>query len=374
MTVTKTRNGRWRALVKSGRQIVATRTFDRRTDAQAWHDAQRRSLALGEFVDPRAGRLTLAGALHEWLEAREGTVAGSTLTRDKEIARGLPRSILNRPLNSIRSADFDALWAELLRKGLARGTVTRTRTTLSALVTWSVNQGMLAKNPVRESIVPRGSQIAETHEIYPFTVDELRAVHADIHALVQDKDAADMVLVLGLTGLRWGEIAALRVRDVQTIPYPAFRVSRSRPDGQRVRSVTKGGKPRTVPLLDDAWRIVQPLMARGPDETLFASATNGMRLLSNWRRATNWSRNGRGRRVHDLRHTAATIWIQNGVDIKTVQNWLGHASAKLTLDTYAHYMGTKADMASIALMNTALDASGGTPGVHGRKAGNGKVV
>jgi len=177
-----------------------------------------------------------------------------------------------------------------------------------------------------------------------------------------------------LTGLRWGEIAALRVRDVQTVPFPAFRVSRSRPDGQKVRPVTKGGNPRTVPLLDDAWKIVQPLTGRGPDETLFASASEGMRLLSNWRRATSWTRYGRGRRVHDLRHTAATIWIQNGVDIKTVQNWLGHASAKLTLDTYAHYIGTNADMASIALMNTALSPNGGPPGVSGKKAGNGKVI
>lgn len=177
-----------------------------------------------------------------------------------------------------------------------------------------------------------------------------------------------------LTGLRWGEIAALRVRDVQTVPFPAFRVSRSRPDGQKVRPVTKGGNPRTVPLLDDAWKIVQPLTGRGPDETLFASASEGMRLLSNWRRATSWTRYGRGRRVHDLRHTAATIWIQNGVDIKTVQNWLGHASAKLTLDTYAHYIGTNADMASIALMNTALSPNGCPPGVSGKKAGNGKVI
>ena len=374
MTVAKTTSGRWRALVKSGRQVVVTRTFDRKADAQAWHDAQKRSLVLGEFIDPRAGRLTLAGVINEWLEAREGTVAGSTLTRDREIARGLPRSILNRPLNSIRAADLESLWADLLRKGLARGTVSRIKTTLSALATWAVNQGMIAKNPVRESVVPRGTQVADLHEIYPFTIDELRAVHADVRALVADQEGADMILMLGFTGLRWGEIAALRVRDVQTVPFPALRVSRSRPDGQKVRSVTKGGKPRTVPLLDDAWKIVQPLTDRGPDEILFASASDGMRLLSNWRRATNWSRYGRGRRVHDLRHTAATIWIQNGVDIKTVQNWLGHASAKLTLDTYAHYMGTNADIASIALMNTALSADGGTPGVRGQKAGNSKVI
>ncbi|MBW4031973.1 MAG: tyrosine-type recombinase/integrase [Acidobacteria bacterium] len=128
-----------------------------------------------------------------------------------------------------------------------------------------------------------------------------------------------------------------------------------------------------MPLLDDAGKVVQPLSDRGPDEILFSNASDGMRLLSNWRRATNWPRYGRGRRVHDLRHTAATMWIQNGVDIKTVQNWLGHASAKLTLDTYAHDMGTNADIASITLMNTALSPNG-VRGVSAQKAGNDKVV
>ena len=41
-------------------------------------------------------------------------------------------------------------------------------------------------------------------------------------------------------------------------------------------------------------------------------------------------------RFHDLRHTFATIALQNGVDIKTVSGILGHFSAGFTLDTYAH--------------------------------------
>ncbi|WP_083263641.1 tyrosine-type recombinase/integrase [Curtobacterium sp. ER1/6] len=80
----------------------------------------------------------------------------------------------------------------------------------------------------------------------------------------------------------------------------------------------------------------------------------------NWKRAVGWSTHSRGRREHDLRHTAATLWLQAGIDIKTVQAWLGHSTAKLTLDTYSHWMGTDADAAALARVNAALagDTSG----------------
>ena len=65
-------------------------------------------------------------------------------------------------------------------------------------------------------------------------------------------------------------------------------------------------------------------------------------------------RTGLGRRPHDLRHTAASLWIAAGVDIKTVSAWLGHSTAKLTLDTYGHLMGTDADRAALERVNRAL--------------------
>ncbi|MDR2896067.1 MAG: tyrosine-type recombinase/integrase, partial [Propionibacteriaceae bacterium] len=63
---------------------------------------------------------------------------------------------------------------------------------------------------------------------------------------------------------------------------------------------------------------------------------------------------GQGHRFHDLRHGAAVRWLRAGIDIKTVQAWLGHASAAMTLDRYAHYIGQDADDAAIARLD-ALD-------------------
>lgn len=96
-----------------------------------------------------------------------------------------------------------------------------------------------------------------------------------------------------------------------------------------------------------------------PDDLLFPAPEGGYLLAANWRRAVAWPQTGRRRRPHDLRHTAATLWISAGVDVKTVSAWLGHSTAKLTLDTYGHWMGSDADRAALDRVNLALGTSFG---------------
>lgn len=185
------------------------------------------------------------------------------------------------------------------------------------------------------------------------TVEDLRDVVVDLRE--RSDRQGEIALVLGLAGVRWSEFAALRVRDVVAVPYPALRVSRSARDGQEVRNRTKGGPGRTVPLTAEVIPVVESwAKGKGPDELLFAT-NEGHRLNNaNWRRLVGWSALCRGRRIHDLRHTAATIWLGMGVDVETVQTWLGHDSAQLTLDLYGHFRGTDADTAAIARVNAAL--------------------
>ena len=115
-----------------------------------------------------------------------------------------------------------------------------------------------------------------------------------------------------------------------------------------------------VPLSD----LVRPVVGewaegKGLDDLLFTAPEGGYLLNSNWRRAVKWDDTGLGRRPHDLRHTAATLWLLAGVDIKTVAAWLGHGSAKLTLDTYMHWMESDADRAALARVNRALGPPSG---------------
>lgn len=359
MTVNKTPAGRWRARVKSAGRVVADRTFDRKSDATQWAAVQKRALDLGEFVDPRAGRESLAAALGRFFDARTGTVAESTLKADLALSKNLPRVMSNRPIGAIQSSDIDALLRGLLQRGLARSSVVRFRAVMSTFFSWAVEQRLVSRNPVLQTSVASGTGLKPRHEVFPFTVKELREVVADLCS--RDSDQGELALVLGLTGLRWGELVALRVRDVTVVPHPAFSVSRSAPDGHGVRAITKSGKSRTVPLTSELVPLVQRrLEGKRPDDLLFVTPTGARLNGSNWRRAVGWTRSNRGRRIHDLRHSAATLWLTNGIDPKTVQTWLGHASMTLTADLYGHWMGRDSDRIAIDKINGILGDARGT--------------
>ncbi|MGD8194841.1 tyrosine-type recombinase/integrase [Herbiconiux sp. P18] len=362
--IVKTPGGRWRVKVKSGRNDVASRTFDRKADAEAWEANQKRAMRLGEWINPALGKESLGSVADRWMSSRRNSVASKTLNVEGHSLRAhLPPRLRNKPINTVRPADFDTLYSDLLGT-LARSTVMRFRNTLSSLFGWAVREGLIPANVVLESKVPRGRGQDAKEEIHPFTLEGLQAAYEAMSA--DHPDQADVMAVLGGTGLRWGELVALRVRDVQVVPYPSFRVSRSAPDGQPIRTITKGGHARTVPLRDDVYELVKARMVgRKLDDLLFVTP-RGQRLNGpNWRRAVEWKKYSLGRRPHDLRHTAATVWLALGIDTKTVQSWLGHASMTITVDRYAHFMGTDADAAGLAKLNASV--SGGAGGARGGK-------
>lgn len=352
--INKTGSGKWRVRVKSKGEVVADQTFDRKADAALWEAKQKRALTLGDFVDPRDGKETLSAAIDRWMTSRAGSVASKTLqTEGYALQAHIPPKLGHRPIASIHSADLDALYGNMLRS-LARPTVMRFRNTLSSFFGWAERNRLIQKNIVLESRVPRGRGQDHHLEVFPFDLAGLRRVHQA--TVTASPSQGDLTLVLGLSGLRWGELVALRVRDLQSLPYPGFRVSRSAPDGQPIRTSTKGGATRTVPLPGELAELVAPLAAgRSPNELLFTSPAGGRLNGPNWKRAVDWSANCEGRRVHDLRHTAATLWLTNGVDPKTVQAWLGHSTATLTLDTYSHWIGTDGDAAAVARIDALLD-------------------
>jgi integrase len=151
------------------------------------------------------------------------------------------------------------------------------------------------------------------------------------------------VLLLGYTGLRWGEATALRVCDID-LTRRRIDVRRAFSDvgGRVVLGTPKSHQSRTVPIPRFLAReIATAITGKTPDDLLFTMPDGSMLRLSNWRLATfSPARLGAGLsvrlRIHDLRHTAAALMIQAGYPPKMLQEIMGHASITTTLDLYGH--------------------------------------
>ncbi len=139
---------------------------------------------------------------------------------------------------------------------------------------------------------------------------------------------------------------------------PLLVVQRAAPEGVEVK-VTKSGKGRRMPVADRVLPMVQQLARdRDGDELLFVTDTGHRLHASAVKRTLDWAKLARGRRIHDLRHTAACLWLERGVNSVTVQAWMGHASIATT-DIYLHHLGTGADRAGLDRLN-ARGNTGGT--------------
>jgi integrase len=145
------------------------------------------------------------------------------------------------------------------------------------------------------------------------------------------------VLLLGYTGLRWGEATALRVRDID-LGRRRIDVRRAFSDvgGHLVLGTPKSHQSRTVPIPRFLAReLAQAVPGNKPEDLVFTMPGGSMLRLPNWRRGVFLAARDRAGisprfRLHDLRHTAASLMIQAGYAPKMLQEIMGHASVTTT--------------------------------------------
>ena len=154
-----------------------------------------------------------------------------------------------------------------------------------------------------------------------------------------------MIRFLAYTGLRWGEMAALRVQDFDMLRR-RVNVSRSVTEsGTLVWSTPKTGERRSVPFPASLTDELSALMVgKGRDDLVFTNLRGGVLRGSNYRTRFFDQAVEKCQKAdetfptitpHDLRHTAASLAVSAGANVKAVQRMLGHAKASMTLDVYA---------------------------------------
>ncbi len=319
--------------------------------------------AKGGYAEP--SKQLLDGYLATWLDSLR--LAPSTVASyRKNVRLHIAPNIGSVPLASLTPTALDRLYRVLERdgradhragEGLSARTVRYVHTIISSALRDAVDAGLLPANPASRAHPPTARQ-AKSPEMHPWSAAELAAFlawareHSELHAAWH---------VLSFTGMRRGELLGLRWRDVDldaatiTVRRSAGLI-RTKGEGAAINEgPTKTGKPRVVDLdpgtvaVLRSWKRERGTLALtlAKDDALVFGDLNGHhRQPEHFSRTWNQTAAraaGDGLdlppiRLHDLRHTHATVLLQAGEPVHVVSQRLGHASVVVTLTVYAHVL------------------------------------
>lgn len=317
----------------------------------------------GGYAEP--SRQPTGSYLAAWLDGLR--LAPSTVASyRKNVRLHIAPHIGDVPLAQLTPVRLDALYRKLEAggradhregEGLSARTVRYVHTIISAALRNAVDAGLLAANPAAKAHPPTAKQ-ARSPEMHPWDAAQLAAFltwsrgHSELHAAWH---------VLAYTGMRRGELLALRWRDVDldaatiTVRRSAGLIRNAGDGAEVVEGPTKTDKPRVIDLdpatvemlrahKRDRGRLALALAA--PGALVFGDIEGRHRQPEHFSR--EWNRTvtraiGQdvevlGIRLHDLRHTHATILLRAGEPVHVVSQRLGHASVVVTLTVYAHVL------------------------------------
>lgn len=233
----------------------------------------------------------------------------------------------------LTSGRVERIEAEKQPKGLSAKTVRNINQVISSAMDLAVAQKIILENPTNACELPK----AEHKEMQTIPAEQLQAFLTEAKAT----GVYEMYYIELATGLRRGELLGLKWEDID-MKQGVIRVRRqvSRIDGKIVEAPLKTKNSyRAVTISPQAVEVLKVQKEKTNDEYVFPSPNGGPISPDSVNNMLHrvLDRAGIPRvRFHDMRHTFATLALQNGVDIKTVSGMLGHFSAGFTLDTYAH--------------------------------------
>lgn len=323
----------------------------------------------GTFVVPAS--TTFAGYAEEWLLRQSARLKPATM---KSYSRNLRRLVLPAigqvPLQAVETRHLDTLYAQLLTTGrwdgagLSPTTVRYVHTILGAILSDAETRGLIRRSPHRTATVPAPAHF----EGRTWDAPTLRS----FLAATAGTGWGSIWRVLAMTGARRGEVLGLTWPDLD-LDAGRLRVSRSLvavDAGQPVFSTPKTRSARRVIDIDAetvaALRKVKAEQAAArlafgagyADHGLVFASPAGTPLsphaVYKAFLATVADLGLPRLRLHDLRHTHATLLLSSGVGVHVVSRRLGHASPSITMDIYAHVLPTADRAAADALARLVI--------------------
>ena len=341
-TARKLPSGRWQAryVTPDGERLTAPTTYASKSDALRWLSTIETDLHRGEWNDPRLAAISFHEVARQWLELKRARVRPATASNYEYL-------LDSHVLPHLGSLDIGAISPATVHTWLARlhanprlgpNTIAKAYRVLNGVFAFAIDARLIQRSPC--TINGAGTdQHTETRFATPEQVAEL--------ARVVDVRWQPLILTAAYSGLRWGELAGLRVHCVD---LAARRLSVNRqltsvnghlsfgPPKTRAGSRTVTIPPFVAAALEDHLRT---LADRSPDALVFVAPDGGPLRRENFRRRV-WLPATRaagldGLRFHDLRHTGATLAAASGAPLRALMARLGHNSAAAAL-RYQHVL------------------------------------
>ncbi|MCL2215936.1 MAG: site-specific integrase [Defluviitaleaceae bacterium] len=320
-------------------------------EAEAKRDEYMTSIKQG--LSASFDKLTLNDAYHQWFESvHKPTLALSSVHRYNVDNR----RILGSALSSMKLIDVKALhiqrhYNELLESGASVNMVKNVGKLLSPFFSYAVKSDLILKNPMFAVVPPRERKIEANKRI--LSKDDIQKIVSH----TKHNGSAFIFVFLLFSGLRQGEALALAHGDIN-MDSGIIRVNKSvnhlTVDGkyQAVVSTTKTtGSSREIPLLCDLRSMLVEHMTAEKEKhqklgipfdgnsILFSSETGryieGKNLRIRFKRLLNRLKI-EPIAVHSLRHTFCSVLAENGVNLKTASELMGHSDVNTTMRIYTH--------------------------------------
>lgn len=326
------------------RRQTDKRGFKTKRDAELFLASVEVSKARGEFVRPEDARETIGSLGPTWL-ANQSHLKPSSF-RPLEIAWRLHVEPVwgSTRVSEMKHSAVQS-WVTRMTSEKGATTVIRNYGVLAGILDVAVKDRRILSNPARDVNLPRKTRREHTY-----------LSHEQVSALaLASGERSTLVLVLAYCGLRWGEAIGLRVKDLDMLRRRInVTVNAVNVGGVIVVGTPKSHKRRSVPFPASlAIPLARRCEGKSSDELVFASrhGTHEPR----WHNEHGWFPSAVKTSgvppltPHDLRHTAASLAISAGANVKAVQRMLGHASAAMTLDVYADLFDDDLDPVAVRL-------------------------
>ena len=352
-SIRKRKDGRWEGRYTAGHDPEMGKAIYKnvlgRTQAEVKEKLKATIKETQSLDQTKVGKYTVGEWMEVWFEdyAKIKVRPSSHQTYRGYIDNHINPNIGDIPLEKITSLELQKLYKKLLTKGrvdrleakgqpkgLSAKTVRNIHQILSSALKLAQEQRILHTNPAEGCALPK----VEHREIKTLPVEQFQSFLRE----ARESGVFELYYLELATGLRRGELLGLKWEDID-LERGDLRVRRqiSRINGEVVEAPLKTKNAyRTLPLAEDTVSVLLEQKKKvGSSPWVFPSPNGGpispdsvLHMLHRVLKRAGLPKV----RFHDLRHTFATLALQNGVDIKTRSGMLGRFSAGFTLDTYAH--------------------------------------